>query len=228
MGFWRDAFTNRIVWVRFVKRYGVCAGFRRASDAPRVRGRAYAPSPIVRLVLPRKARKRTVVRHGSGCGKRRFTRPSPNSPAQNMCALRATTKSAARRIAQARLRATRRLFIPVFFVSVRVPRRRLLRRGHLTQTAGRADAGTPGEGRCGWSIPVKRMERQCDLQATAEPRRLKRRRRASDAPRVRGRAYAPSPIGIRRLDRAQRRSRRSRSRCLPCPAKAGFSVFRGA
>ena len=48
-------------------------------------------------------------------------------------------------------------------------------RGHLTQTEGRDGAETPGEGRPDRAISVKLKELHRDLQATALPRRLKRR-----------------------------------------------------
>jgi len=53
-------------------------------------------------------------------------------------------------------------------------------RGHLTQTEGRGDAGTTGEGRQNRAISMKLKEPHRGLQATASPRRLKRRQ-----PRVR-------------------------------------------
>ena len=56
-------------------------------------------------------------------------------------------------------------------------------RGHLTQTEGRADAVTAGEGRPSRAIPITPTEPPRDLQATSSTRRLKRRNRASDAPR---------------------------------------------
>ena len=65
----------------------------------------------------------------------------------------------------------------------RVPRRWLSCRGHLAQTEGRAGAETAGEGRPSRAIPIKPTEPPCDLQATSSTRRLKRRSRASDAPR---------------------------------------------
>ena len=61
------------------------------------------------------------------------------------------------------------------FVLIRDPRRRDSWRGHLTQTEGRDDAPTTGEGRRERPILVKRPEPHCDLQATAAARRLKRR-----------------------------------------------------
>ena len=57
-------------------------------------------------------------------------------------------------------------------------------RGYLTQTEGRDDAETTGEGRPNGTISVKLKEAHCDLQATASPRRLKRRQ-----PRVRCAAF---------------------------------------
>ena len=56
-------------------------------------------------------------------------------------------------------------------------------RGHLTQTEGRADAETAGEGRPSRAIPIKPTVPPRDLQATSSTRLLKRRNRVSDAPR---------------------------------------------
>ena len=72
---------------------------------------------------------------------------------------------------------------PFVFVYVRAPRRWLSCRGHLTQTEGRACAETAGEGRPSRAIPIKTTEPPRDLHATSSTRRLKRRNRASDAPR---------------------------------------------
>ncbi len=58
---------------------------------------------------------------------------------------------------------------PLVFVYVRVPRRWLSCRGHLTQTEGRVGAETAGEGRPSRAIPIS----QRNLLATFKPRHLR-------------------------------------------------------
>ena len=57
-------------------------------------------------------------------------------------------------------------------------------RGHLTQTEGRGDAETTGEGRPDSAISVMSKKPHRDLQATASTRRLKRRNAARQMRRV--------------------------------------------
>ena len=66
---------------------------------------------------------------------------------------------------------------------IRVPRRRHSCRGHPTRTEGLEGAETHGEGRCHQSSSSLQIYRQFDLQDNAAMRLLKRRNRASDAPR---------------------------------------------
>jgi hypothetical protein len=69
------------------------------------------------------------------------------------------------------------------FVGIRVPRMRLSCRGHLTRTGGRDGAETHGEDRRERGIGEQGQNSPIDLQANVPTRRLKRLRRASDAPR---------------------------------------------